>query len=148
ESHNSIQRLNRPLEQATTASLEALQNYSAALSEMNRGRFPATAPLWERAIAIDPKFAMAYYYLGVLFDQAGDMARRREYATQAFRLIDRVSERERVVITAFYYASIGESDKAIDAYQLGTRNYPRDWGFHNSLSTLYIDLGRYEDGLA
>src|SRR5262249_15674263 len=48
---------------------------------------------------------------------------------------------------AFYYSSNGESDKAIDIYQLGIRNYPRHWGFHNNLSTVYIDLGRYEDGL-
>ena len=41
----------------------------------------------------------------------------------------------------------GELDKAIDAYQLGIRNYPRHWGFHNNLSTIYIDLGRYEEGL-
>jgi hypothetical protein len=34
----------------------------------------------------------------------------------------------------------GELDQAIDAYQLGIRNYPRHWGFHNSLATIYIDL--------
>jgi tetratricopeptide (TPR) repeat protein len=147
ESHNSIQRLNLPLEQATTPSLEALQNYTAALAEMSQGHFLVTVPLWERATAIDPNFAMAYFYLGVVFDQAGEMARTREYAKQAFRLIDRVSEYERAQITAFYYSATGELDQAIDAYRLGIRNFPRYWGFHNNLSTAYIDLGRYEEGL-
>ena len=147
EPHNSIQKLNRPLEQATTPSLEALQNYTAGFSEMSQGHFLAAVPLFERATAIDPNFAMAYYFLGVAFDQAGDMARTREYAKQAFRLIDRVSEYERAKITAFYYSATGELDQAIDAYQLGIRNYPRYWGFHNNLSTIYIDLGRYEEGL-
>ncbi|HTM47979.1 MAG TPA: protein kinase, partial [Bryobacteraceae bacterium] len=147
ESRNSIQMLNRPLEQATTSSLEALQTYTAAYDEMSQGRFAATVPLWERAIAIDPNFAMAYYYLGVAFDQAGDMARKRECAIRAFRLIDRVSEHERANITGFYHTVLGEADKAIDVYQSGVRNYPRFWGFHNQLATTYIDLGRYEDAL-
>ncbi|MEP7366030.1 MAG: serine/threonine-protein kinase [Acidobacteriota bacterium] len=147
ESHNSIQSLNRPLEQATTGSLEALQTYTAAFNEMRQGRYPATIPLWERATEIDPNFAMAYYYLGVAFDQAGDMARTREYAVRAFRLVDRVSEHERTAITGFYYLAHSEWDKAIDVYQLGVRNYPRFWGFHNQLAVMYIDLGRYEDAL-
>ena len=41
----------------------------------------------------------------------------------------------------------GELDKAIDACRLGIRNYPRSWVFHNKLSLVYIDLGRYEEGL-
>jgi tetratricopeptide (TPR) repeat protein len=41
----------------------------------------------------------------------------------------------------------GEWDQAIDAYQLGIRNYPRHWGFHNQLATTSMDLGRYEEGL-
>src|SRR5262249_54638016 len=50
ESLNSIQKRNRPLEQATTPSLEALQAYTVGLSEMSRGHFLAIAPLFERAI--------------------------------------------------------------------------------------------------
>lgn len=147
ESLNSIQRLNRPLEQVTTPSLEALQNYSEGLSIMGQGHFLAAVPLFQRAIAIDPKFAMAYYLLGIAFEQAGDMERSAEDAKQAFLLIDRVSEYERTGITAYYFRATGELDKEIDAYQLGIDNYPRNWGFHNQLSVIYIDEGRYEQGL-
>jgi class 3 adenylate cyclase/tetratricopeptide (TPR) repeat protein len=147
ESLNSIQKLNRPLEQATTPSLEALQNYSGGYSEMGQGEFLAAVPLFERAIALDPNFAMAYFMLGVAFQNAGDVARSREYLHQAFGLMDRVSEFERDLITATYYSYDGQSDKAIDAYRLGTRDYPRFWGFHNSLSAEYIDLGQFEEGL-
>ncbi len=44
ESRNSIQKLNRPLEQATTPSLEALQNYTAGYSEMGQGQFLEAVP--------------------------------------------------------------------------------------------------------
>src|SRR5712691_3995403 len=87
EPHNSIQKLNRPMEQATTGSLEALQNYTEGHAEVGQGHFLAAVPLLERATAIDPNFAMAYYYLGFAFDNAGDDARAREYLKQAFSLI-------------------------------------------------------------
>jgi serine/threonine protein kinase/tetratricopeptide (TPR) repeat protein len=147
ESLNSIQKLNRPLEQATTPSLEALQKYTAGYSEMGQGQFLEAVPLFERAIALDPNFAMAYFMLGTAFQNAGDVERSREYMRKAFGLIDRVSEFERDLITAEYYSYDGQSDKAIEAYRLGIQNYPRFWGFHNNLSAEYIDLGQFEDGL-
>jgi serine/threonine protein kinase/Tfp pilus assembly protein PilF len=147
ESLNSIQKLNRPLEQATTPSLEALQSYNAGYSEMGRGQFLAAVPLFERATALDQNFAMAYFMLGAAFQNAGDVDRSREYMQRAFGLIDRVSEYERDLITATYYSYEGQSDKAIDAYRLGIQNYPRFWGFHNNLSADYMDLGQFEEGL-
>jgi serine/threonine protein kinase/tetratricopeptide (TPR) repeat protein len=147
ESRGSIQKLNRPLEQATTGSLEALQNYTAGLDELDHGRFLAARPLLERAITLDPNFAMAYYYLSTAYNNAGDEGRADEYARKAFARIERVSEYERVYLVAGYYESTGELDKAIDAYQLGIGNYPRTWGFHNNLSNVYIGLGRFEEGV-
>jgi len=35
----------------------------------------------------------------------------------------------------------------MDAERLGIQNYPRDWGFHNGLAGLYIDQGKFEEGL-
>jgi DNA-binding winged helix-turn-helix (wHTH) protein/tetratricopeptide (TPR) repeat protein len=147
ESRNSIQQLNRPLDQATTPSLDALQNYTAGRAVMGRGHFLASVPLFERAIAIDPKFTMAYYYLGVAYEQAGDLERSAEYAKQAFSMVDRVSETERADITAYYYRATGELDDEIDAYQLAVRNYPDRWGAYNQLSVTYIDMGQFEEGL-
>ncbi|MBV8520799.1 MAG: protein kinase, partial [Acetobacteraceae bacterium] len=147
ESLNSIQKLNRPLEQATTSSLEALQNYTEGHTKMAQGQSLAAIPFFERATAIDPNFAMAYFFTGIAYDVAGDLAHSREYAKQAFRFIDHVSEYERDEIAAYYYLTAGEWDKAIEAYQLGIHNYPQYWGTHNNLSTAYIDQGQYEKAL-
>jgi tetratricopeptide (TPR) repeat protein len=124
ESLSSIQKLNRPLEEATTPSLEALQSYSAGKSELAQGHFLAAVPLLERAIAIDPNFAMAYQFLGGAFETAGDMTRSREYGEQAFRLVDRVSEYERSQIIPHHYGTTGELDKEVDALQLGIATFP------------------------
>jgi eukaryotic-like serine/threonine-protein kinase len=147
ESLGSIEQLNRPLEQVTTPSLEALQAYTDGLSIMEQGRYLAAVPLFERATAIDPNFALAYYLLGVAYEQAGDMERSAEYAKRAFSLVDHVSEAERTGITAYYYRSTGELDKEIDAYQLAARNYLHRWGSYNQISLTYIDMGRFEEGL-
>lgn len=148
ESLSSVERLNRPLEEATTSSLEALQSYSEGLAQMEQGHFLAGIPLQERATAIDPNFALAYYYLGVAYENAGDVARSREYSIKAFHLIDRVSEYERDYIASGYFEWVtGELNRVADAYRSGIRSYPRKWGFHNDLAVIDIDLGRFEDGL-
>jgi eukaryotic-like serine/threonine-protein kinase len=116
-------------------------------SEMGQGQFLAAVPLFERAVALDPNFAMAYFMLGVAFNNAGDVEREGEYTQKAFGLIDRVSEFERDLIAATYYSYEGQSDKAIEAFRLGIQNYPRFWGFRNDLSVEYIDLGQFEEGL-
>ncbi|HMC62563.1 MAG TPA: protein kinase, partial [Candidatus Solibacter sp.] len=147
ESLSSIQKLNRPLEQATTGSLEALQNFTAGFAELFQGRFLAAVPLLERATALDPNFAMAYLWLAVAYNNAGDAGREREYYRKAYALIDRVSEFERDSIAVGYYASTGEVDKLIDADRVGIANYPRAFAFHNGLSDHYINLGQFEEGL-
>ncbi len=147
ESLSTIREHDTPLEQATTSSLDALQNYSAGLSIMGRGHFRETLPLFDRAIAIDPNFAMAYYLRGVAYEQVGEMERSAEDSKRAFRLVDRVSETERFSITAYYYRFTGELDKEIDSWQLSARNYPRHWDPHNQLSVTYMDMGEFEEGL-
>ena len=142
ESLSSIQQLNQPLERATTSSLDALQDYTEGLAVMGQGHFLASAPLFERAIEIDPNFTMAYYLLAIVYEQAGDMERSAEYARRAYSLVDHVSERERTSINAYYYRATGEMDKEIDAYQLAVRHYPNNWGFYNQLSVIYIDMGQ------
>jgi eukaryotic-like serine/threonine-protein kinase len=148
ESHDSIQKFSRPVEdQVTTPSLEALHSFSEAMSVMDQGHFMDSVPLLERSVALDPNFATAYEYLAVAYYQAGDSAKTWEYAKKAFALINRVSEWERDMIAEVYYGNTGESDKEIDFCRSGIRNYPRFWGFHNNLGEILIYLGQYDEGL-
>jgi tetratricopeptide (TPR) repeat protein len=114
---------------------------------MGRGRSLAAIPLFERAIALDPNFGGAYVLLSIAFDVVGDTGRRDEYARKAFALIDHVSELERDRIMGGHYESTGELDKDMEASRSGIRSYPRDWGFHNSLSSKLIEIGQFEEGL-
>src|SRR3984893_14425071 len=63
-------------------------------------------------------------------------------------LRDRVSEREKLRITATYFAATGEMEKYTQTYELWTANYPRDFVPHNALGTTYISIGQFEKALA
>jgi eukaryotic-like serine/threonine-protein kinase len=147
ESLNSIQKRSRPLDEATTSSLEALQSYTAGRYELEQGNSLSAVRFFQRATAIDPNFASAYYRMGVGYEVAGDMVRSAEYAKKAFALIDRASEYERAEIAPYYYRATGEVDKEIDAWKQAARDYPQNWIYHNQLALIYVDGGQYEEGL-
>ena len=71
-----------------------------------------------------------------------------ENATKAYELRDRVSEREKVRITAYYFRATGELDKEAQAYELWSAEYPRDTGPHTNLGTNYMYMGQYDKALA
>src|SRR5690349_12711439 len=145
ESLASIEKLTRPLDQFTTSSLEALQNYYMGHNLGVQGKFLAAIPFYQRSLELDPKFAMGYMGLSLAYSNAGDIARSNQFQSKAFALIDRLSEYERLFISARYYWRVtGESDRAIDAYRVLMRSYPRDWAAHSESNFLYNTMGEFE----
>src|SRR5436853_2706115 len=59
ESLATVEKHSRPLQEATTSSLEALKAYSTGMKVNTSNGGGAAIPLFRRAIEIDPKFAMA-----------------------------------------------------------------------------------------
>ena len=148
ESLATLQKFDKPLQQVTTASLEALQSYTQAEDQRAHGNEQASIPLYKRAIDLDPKFATAYATLGVLFEELGETEASREYTKKAFSLTDRVSDREKFYITAHYYDIVtGEQDKVIESCKVWVQTYPRDWTSHNFLAYDYRMFGQYDDSI-
>ena len=145
ESLTTVQKFDVPLERATTPSLEALKAYSLA-TKASREKGPAAAlPYDERAIRLDPNFAMGYESVGVDYYGLGETSRASEYFALAFQLREPVSEREKLAITAAYYLNVtGELDKALQTCQEWSENYPRDELGHIILAYPYMQLGHYE----
>ncbi len=145
ESLATVQKLNVPLEQATTSSLEALQAYSLGRKAGNEKGFAAALPYHQRAIQLDPNFAMGYAVLGSDYSSLAELGRASEYYTKAFELREHASEREKLNIAASYYENVtGERDKAAQAFQETIENYPRVSTAYNNLGGVYSDLGQYE----
>jgi serine/threonine protein kinase/tetratricopeptide (TPR) repeat protein len=150
ESLSTVQRLNTPVEQATTLSLEALQAYSLGRKTIvGKGDYAAAVPLFQRAIQLDPNFAMAYASLGTSNHHLGETTLAAENTRKAYELRDRVSEREKFYIETHYHEFVtGDLEKARQAYQLWAQTYPRDVVPVGNLATIYANLGQYEKSLA
>jgi serine/threonine protein kinase/Flp pilus assembly protein TadD len=146
ESLSTVEKLDTPLEQATTPSLEALQAYSLGWKTM-RGNadFAAAVPLFQRAIRLEPNFAMAYASLGTNYYNLGETKQGAENTRKAYELRERVSEREKLYIESHYHAFVtGDLEKARQAYGLWAQTYPRDFIPRNNLVSIYDSLGQYE----
>jgi len=147
ESLPSVQKFEVPIE-ATTPSLEALKNYSMGVTiAREKGDAPST-PFLKRAIELDPNFPLAYAGLAIRYGNLNQPSLALEYATKAYQLRDRVSEREKLRITATYFGVTGELEKEAQTYELWTANYPRDFVPHGNLGANYATMGKYEKALA
>jgi len=150
ESLTTVQKLDTPIEQATTPSLEALQAYSLGRKNLSGGDVAAAVQLLQRAIRLDPNFAMAYASLGTSYSRLAETSLAAENARKAYALHDRVSEREKFYIESHYYDLVtGDLEKARQVYELWAQSYPRDpVPPHNLSAGIYPNLGQYEKALA
>ncbi len=127
ESLATVEKHSTPLAQATTPSLEALKAYSAGMKvAVSSANLPAAIPFYQRAVEIDPKFAMAHANLGLLYSGVGESVLSAQSTARAWQLRDRVSERERFFIDFTYDRQItGNLEKAYQTLELWLRTYPR-----------------------
>src|SRR5215469_11502545 len=126
ESLSTIQKFDTPLEQATTPSLMALKAYSSGTQALRTKGPDAAAPFFKHAVELDPNFAVAYAYLGVMASATLEPRLSVDYRTKAFELRDRASEAEKYWITATYHKGVtGNIQKAIEACDLWIQDYPR-----------------------
>jgi len=147
ESLPSVQKFDVPVE-ATTSSLEALKNYSMSITIGREKGDAPSIPFLKRAIELDPNFPMAYAGLSVRYGNLGQPSLALEYATKAYGLRDRVTEREKLRISASYFSATGELEKESQTYELWIANYPRDFVPHGNLGGIYSNIGQNEKALA
>jgi serine/threonine protein kinase/Flp pilus assembly protein TadD len=145
ESLATVQKFDVPLAEATTSSLDALKAYSLGRKTYGEKGFAAALPYYQRAVELDPSFAIGYWALGADYSSLGQMGRASEYFTKAFQLREHASEREKLTITASYYQSVtGELDKAAQTFEEKFESYPREIGGYSTLGLVYAAQGQYE----
>jgi len=146
ESAESVESYRVPVAQATTSSLEALRVYSVGESMMVRtGKEEAeTLPMFQRAVELDPQFAMAYVAVATDYYNLNEYSLAVPYYQKAFDLSGQVSEKERLYIRAHYYAdSKKDVAQGLKEYRLWAETYPRDWGPWLDIASNDIQMGQY-----
>jgi len=148
ESLSSVQKFDKPLDQATTSSLDALKAYSEGTAEARNGNNLAALPYYKKAIQLDPNFAMAYRGAAVAFNNMAQTETSLEYSQKAFDLRDRASDHENLAISSFYYQQTNQIDKALANYEQYQKSYPRDSRAWLNAGSLHSSLGDFDKSLA
>jgi eukaryotic-like serine/threonine-protein kinase len=150
ESLASVQRYDTPAENVTTPSLEALQAYTLGYQvEIVKNDNPNAVAFFQRAISLDPNFAMAYARLGNTYSNMGQTTRAAENNRKAYDLRERVGERERLYIVSHYeLEAAGNIEAGRKTCELWAQTYPRDPIPPVLLSAIYGGLGDYDKVLA
>jgi tetratricopeptide (TPR) repeat protein len=149
ESLATIQQHSKPLEQATTSSLEALKAYSAGQSALYAHGYRAAIPYFKRAIALDSQFAMAHASLGFHSWNMGQTDLGAEEIRKAYELRDRVSDPERFFILMLYDREVtGNLQKELVTLESWAQTYPRDPRAHSIIAGWGArGTGQYERGI-
>ncbi len=134
---------------ATTSSLEAWRLYTEGMNLAHRSNSLAAITALEKALAIDPSFALALDDLGRIHGNIGHAGRAREYKRRAFEQKDRLPLPDRYRVEASYYAARwATTDRAIETYREGLRLYPDQRSWRNNLARRYAYLERYQEAIA
>ena len=129
----------------STNSIEAYRYYMEGMENYRKFYLEDAWKFFEKAVELDPDFAMAYYYLSL-------MDRKIEVINNAIEkakaLSHKTTEKERLYIDA-RYASLIERDpeKRFRILQQMAKKFPKEKGIFHSLGVYYRDRGVFDKAI-
>jgi tetratricopeptide (TPR) repeat protein len=148
EPGDSLQKFSKPLEEATSSSLEALQLLSQGYRH-HSARDEASTLYYQRAIEVDPNLALAYVALGARYSNVGEMELASAAEKKAIERSDRLTGPARFLAGTLYYdLGTGELEKAYPVHEQWVQTFPLDPRAHINFSFLLQTLGEYERAAA
>jgi tetratricopeptide (TPR) repeat protein/predicted Ser/Thr protein kinase len=130
--------IDRDVGQITSASPEAYKLYVQARTYHLAMDYKNSIALLEKAVSIDPRFAMAYRSLSTAYSNMGFRAKAAEYRRKSVEFADRISDRERWLIEGnIYYTKEETYDKALEAFGKVVALYPDDPLANNGLGLIH-----------
>jgi len=138
----------RELEDVSTSSVEAYKNYVEGNGLHYQSREQEAVPYFEKAIELDPEFAMAYAKLSVSHWNLGHVEDSHQYAKKAIDNIERLTARERYYVEGRYYSLNPQTyEQSITAYEKAISLYPDHSAARHNLANVYLEFERYEDAI-
>jgi tetratricopeptide (TPR) repeat protein len=130
--------VDRDVGKITSASPEAYKLYAQARVYHMARDYKSSIALLEKAVAIDPEFAMAYRSMSAAYSNWGFRAKSEEYRRKAMAFVDRISDRERGLVEGSYYSRSEKTyDRSLEAYKKVLELYPDDPMANNGLGLVY-----------
>lgn len=133
------------LERVTTSSIEAYQYYIQGTKLGHAWKWDAAIEMLEKAVAVDPEFAMAYRRLYAFYNNTGKNAEARKNGDKALELSktqDRLSLREKLAIEGYL---LRDPSVRLEKYTRLLELYPDDFIGNNQIAVFYaVQLEDYE----
>lgn len=140
--------LDRGLKDVTTSSLDAYRHYADGIWLHERGRYDEAIAFYQKALAVDPRFAMALSKLSRALYAQGRIDASEDYAAKALNQVDRLSAREHYYIEGAYNGIREENyARAIEAYTTALELYPDHAAARFDLARRYLLLERYPEAI-
>jgi serine/threonine protein kinase/Tfp pilus assembly protein PilF len=149
ESDLEISKQDKPLSKVTTSSLEALKEYSLGIEEHWKSNFKQARNNYENALKIDSNFISAKASLGNLLFEKFNREEGKKLLKEAIKSLDKVSEKEKYAILAFYAVNVeGNLEEGIKYTKIRTELYPDDATPHSNLGWYYQNTGRFRQAVS
>jgi len=134
-----------PIADMLTHSLEALKEFSKALSYVNAGNFGDASLHLEKAIEIDEAFTMAYIMIQSSYSMTNQGHKVLEMSKKGLDYAYRLPEPLQFLPKITYFATIQDMDKLLQTMEMHFESFPYDIGSREILSMYYTAFGMYEE---
>jgi serine/threonine protein kinase/Flp pilus assembly protein TadD len=132
----------------TTDSMEAYEHYLKGKESFDKFYFDEAERHFEKALELDPRFAMAHFMLGQTYFQRSERDAAIEAYTQARAFSDRATEKEKLYIESECANWLeGDSGKRLQLLQELARKYPKEKQVHQDLGNIYQSREMYNEAL-
>ena len=143
-----IEPVRAPITDVTTSSMEAYKYFMQGTEMVRKFYYEDAIDFLEKAVELDPDFALAYGYLSGSYSWVGNTGARDEAIKKAKALSHKVTEKERFFIEANYASYIERNrEKRLRIMQQAAKKYPKEKLFHGWLGVLYRADGKYDKAL-
>ena len=110
-----------------TRNPKALEYYFEGARLRNSLDYYKSVEALEKAVELDPDFAMAYRMLGIIYGNFQDFFKQYQYLHKAYELRDRLPEKDRLLVEGEWFMFREETrPKAYDVYKKVVERYPDD----------------------
>ena len=142
ESIVSVKKSDKPLLEASTSSIDALQAFTLWNWEEDDD---AAMNLLKRAVSLDPHFALAYLQMANLYTAHGEANGAIENLKKAYEFRNQASDWEQLIIESAYEDNVtGDMEKSHDLYELRARLTPNDTSAIEGTGAIYTMRGQFD----
>jgi DNA-binding winged helix-turn-helix (wHTH) protein len=138
-----LARFNQPPERGLTVSLDALKAETDGMKLSLAGDANGGLKLYQRAVELDPNFAVSYQRIGAANLIIGNTELSEAGYTRAYQLRDQLTERGRLNAEVDYYSYVaGNWEKQYSSVLRLLQIFPRDVHARAELRNAFAHLGR------